>query len=85
MGKPTKAELTQALAEAGRMREQGEDPHHVAKCLLNHDYRLKQLEQLQQMTEHYLRAGQGDVDHGKLVRMLEKIRSDEQHPGMDRN
>ena len=37
MGRPSKEELASALAEAGRMREQGEDPHHVAKCLLNHD------------------------------------------------
>ena len=44
MGRPSKEELASALAEAGRMREQGEDPHHVAKCLLNHDYRLKLLE-----------------------------------------
>ena len=83
MGKPTKEELEEALAEAGRMREQGEDPHHVAKCLLNHDYRLKQYEQLYELVGHYIRSGQGDVEHGKLMRMLEKIRSDEQHPGLD--
>jgi len=83
MGKPTKEELEQALAEAGRMREKGEDPDHLAKCLLNHDYRLKQFEQLYEMIEHYIHSGQSDIEHGKLLRLLEKIRSDEAHPGLN--
>ncbi|HVL00105.1 MAG TPA: hypothetical protein VM553_09835 [Dongiaceae bacterium] len=85
MGKPTRAELTQALTEAARMREQSEDPHHIAKCLLNHDYRLKQFEQLYQVVEHYLRSGQSDTEHGKLMRALDKVRQEEQHPGLDRS
>ncbi len=82
MSRPTKEELNAALAEAGRMREQGEDPHHIAKCLLNHNYRLKQYEQLYESTGRYLHSGQNDVEHGKLLRLLEKIRSDEEHPGL---
>ena len=39
MGMPTEAELREALAEAARMREQGEDRHHLAKALLNLEYR----------------------------------------------
>lgn len=84
MGRPTKEELAQALAAAGRMREQGKDELHLAKCLLNHDYRLRQLEQLYQAVEHYVRSGQSDIEHGKLVRLLEKIRSEEEHPGLER-
>ena len=83
MGKPTKEELAVALAEAARMREQGEDGHHVAKALLNHDYRLKLHEQLYLAVEHYLRSGQGDTEHGKLMKILDKIRSEERHPGLD--
>lgn len=83
MGRPSKEELTEALAEAGRMREQGEDPHFVAKSLLNHDYRLKLYEQLYQVAEHYLRSGQGETEHSKLMKILEKIRSEERHPGLD--
>lgn len=83
MGKPSKEELTEALAEAGRMREQGEDPHFVAKSLLNHDYRLKLFEQLYQCVEHYLRSGQAEQEHGKLMKILDKIRSAERHPGLD--
>ena len=59
MGRPSKEELASALAEAGRMREQGEDPHHVAKCLLNHDYRLKLLEQLYDHVSKPTQAGAG--------------------------
>lgn len=85
MGKPTKEELTVALAEAGRMREQGKDEFHIAKCLLNHNYRLKQYEDLYQMVEHYIRSGQSDIEHGKLMRALEKIRNEDEHPGSGRS
>ena len=84
MGKPTKEELEMALAEAGRMREQGEDEFHVAKCLLNHNYRLKQYEELYLALEHYIRSGQSDIEHGKLMRALEKIRKEDEHPGSGR-
>lgn len=83
MGKPSKEELAEALAEAGRMREQGEDEHFVAKSLLNHDYRLKLYEQLYQSVEHYMRSGQSEQEHGKLMKILDKIRSEERHPGLD--
>ncbi len=83
MGRPTKQELTEALAEAGRMREQNEDPHFVAKSLLNHDYRLRLYDQLYQCVEHYLRSGQSEQEHGKLMKILDKIRSEERHPGLD--
>ncbi|AUM12625.1 hypothetical protein [Ketobacter alkanivorans] len=83
MGRPTKQELTEALAEAARMREQGQDPNHIAKSLLNHDYRLKLLEQLYDQVEHYLRSGQSSTEHSKLTRLMEKVRSEERHPGLD--
>lgn len=84
MGKPSKEELAEALAEAGRMREQGEDEHFVAKSLLNHNYRLKMYEELYHAIEHYIRSGQSDLEHGKLMRALDKIRKDEEHPGLER-
>ena len=82
MGRPTKEELETALAEAGRMREQGEDPNFIAKCLLNHDYRLKHYEQLYELVGRYIHSGQSDTEHSKLLRLLEKIRSEEEHPGL---
>lgn len=83
MGRPTKEELAAAMAEAGRMREQGNDPHFIAKSLLNHDYRLKLFEQLYQSVEHYLRSGQSETEHSKLMRILDKIHSEERHPGLN--
>lgn len=74
MGKPTEAELQEALAEAGRMREQGEDPKHVAKALLNLNYRLQILEKLAKATEHFLKFGQGAQEHTELLRLLEVYR-----------
>lgn len=71
MAKPTEEELKQALAEAARMREQGEDPHHVGKALLNLHYRLRYLEDVLVAAEHYLR-GQGEHDHARLVRAIER-------------
>lgn len=83
MGRPTAEELSEALQEAGRMREQDEDPHHVAKSLLNHDYRLRLLEQLYDQVEHYIRSGQNSIEHAKLMKMVEKLRSEERHPGLN--
>lgn len=83
MGRPTVDELSEALTEAGRMREQGEDPHHLAKALLNHDYRLRLLEQLYDQVEHYIRSGQNSIEHAKLIKMVEKLRSEERHPGLN--
>ncbi len=83
MGRPTKEELDHALMEAGRMREQNEDPDHLAKCLLNHNYRLKQLEQLYSQVELYLHSGQDESEHRHLIKLLDKLRSEDRHPGLD--
>lgn len=72
MGKPTDEELTQALAEASRMREQDEDPHHVAKALLNMQYRFKHLEKVLHAAEHYLHSGLAASEHTKLVKAIEE-------------
>lgn len=71
MSKPTEEELKQALAEAARMREQGEDPHHVAKALLNLHFRFRFLEDVLVAAEHYLR-GQDVHEHARLVRAIER-------------
>lgn len=84
MGRPTEEELAQALQEAGRMREQGEDPHFVAKSLLNHNYRLTYLLQLYHQLEHYFHAGQADSEHTRLIKLMEKVRQEERHAGLDR-
>ena len=71
MGVPTEQELEQALGEAARMREQGEDPHHIAKALLNHHYRIEKLEKVLHAAEVYLHSGHGGQEHSQLIRAIE--------------
>ncbi len=70
MGVPTAEELQTALQEAARMREQGEDPHHIAKALLNHNYRIEKLEKVMHAAELYMRSGEGGHEHAELVRSI---------------
>ncbi len=74
MSMPTEEQLQQALAEAARMREQGDDPHNLAHVLLNYHYRLEQMERLQKAVEHYLHSGMAVREHQKLTTVLEEVR-----------
>jgi hypothetical protein len=74
MGKPTEEELGEALKEAQRMREQGEDPHHVAKALLNLNYQSSFLSGVLQAAESYLQSGMAEREHTQLVKAIEKAR-----------
>jgi len=71
MGVPTEEELQTALDEAARMREQGEDPHHLAKVLLNHNYRIETLEKVLHAAELYLHSGESGHEHSRLVKAIE--------------
>lgn len=75
MGKPTDAELEEALKEAQRMREQGEDPHHVAKALLNQNYQSGFLLSVLHAAEKYLQSGMAEREHAQLLRAIEKARA----------
>ena len=74
MGKPTEEEFAAALKEAQRMREQGEDPHHVAKALLNLNYQSSFLGGVLQAAENYLNSGMAEREHTLLLRAIEKAR-----------
>ena len=71
MGVPSKEELDTALKEAIRMREQGDDPHHLAKAFLNHNYRIEVLEKVLHAAELYMHSGQGGQEHSQLVRAID--------------
>lgn len=75
MGVPTDEELKTALDEAARMREQGEDPFHIAKTLLNHNYRLDLLEKVLHSAELYLHSGHGNSEHARLMRAIETAKN----------
>lgn len=74
MAKPTEQELAEALALAKRMREQGKDPHFLAKSLLSHHYRLGYLEDVLRAVERYLHSGMAEEEHRRLLKTLEQAR-----------
>lgn len=73
MGVPRAEELEAALAEARRMREQGNDPHHVAKALLNFHYRYQLMEKVVDAARHYMHSGLAPHEHATLVRAIEAV------------
>lgn len=84
MGKPTEAELNQAIATAIAMRESGHDQDHVAKALLSLNYRMQKMERLLEATKRYLHAGQSATDHRTLlqaVQAAEKANAAEEENG----
>ena len=72
MPRPSDEELQLALSEATRMREQDEDQHHVAKTLLNLNYRMEVMEELLSRAKHYLHSGHGSTEHVLLIKAIEK-------------
>jgi len=70
MSKPTEEELEEALAEAARMRETDDDPHHVAKALLNLNYRFEYLDKVLYAAERYIRSGHAEFEHAHLLRAI---------------
>lgn len=83
MGVPQKEELEAALREARRMREQREDPHHVAKALLNFHYRYRLMERVVDAARHFMHSGLAPHEHAVLVRAIEEIERASQPSGRD--
>ncbi|MDT8404246.1 hypothetical protein [Sulfuriflexus sp.] len=80
MGKPTAAELQEALETAAQMREQDNDPHYVAKALLNLNYRMGYMEKVLHAAQLYLR-GLGEHEHAALQKAIDAARREEAHTG----
>ncbi|MCW8918567.1 MAG: hypothetical protein OQL08_07095 [Gammaproteobacteria bacterium] len=68
---PSKEELAIALAEAARMREQGEDPKFIAKALLNAHYQVEQLNHVLAAVELYFNSGMAVTEHQRLKKAVE--------------
>ena len=82
--KPSQEELQMALIEAKRMREQGDDAHHLAKSLLNLNYRQQYYDALLQAVEHYIHSGQAEHEHTVLIKAIEQVRQvDERSAGLE--
>ena len=71
MSRPSASELATALQEAERMREQQEDPHFIAKALLNSQYRIGFLERVREAVRHYLHSGLAPHEHSVLERAMD--------------
>ena len=74
MSMPSEEELSIALGEAARMREQGEDPHFIAKALLNSHYQVEQLGHVLAAVELYLNSGMAVTEHQKLKKAVAEAR-----------
>lgn len=74
MGMLSDSEMKEALAEAGRMREVGEDPHHVAHALLNMRYQNVHYGHLMEAVEHYMRSGMATLELQRMRIAIEKTR-----------
>lgn len=82
MGKPTEAEIKEALEEAARMREHNEDPHHVAKALLNCHFRLTHAEHVYKAAQEYVHSGMDQTAHARLLKALDEYRMADTHPAL---
>ena len=82
--KPSTEELATALAEAKRMREQGEDNLHLAKALLNLNYRQRYYDDLLHAVERYIQSGQAEREHTLLLKSIAQVRQiDERSAGLE--
>lgn len=76
MTMPTNIELEQALNIAGLMRERGRDDAHLAKSLLSCHYLQGYLLEVFHSAEVYLRSGQSEQAHRKLLVAVERARKE---------
>ena len=79
MSKPTDTELKTALKRAMIMKENNQDPEFLAKCLLNHHYRLGYLQDILFAADRYLNHGMADHEHTQLLQLIEKAKRAETH------
>ena len=81
MGKPSENELAAALNEAKRMREQDDDPHFVAKVLLNLNYMHGCLMEVLHAAENYVNSGMAEQEHTLLLKAIDKARNADDRGG----
>lgn len=79
MSKPNSDELKTALRRAMIMKENNQDPDHLAKCLLNHHYRLTYLPEILFAADRYLNHGMAERERAQLLRLIEKAKQAEEH------
>ncbi len=78
---PSEEELEQALDEAHKMRDSGNDDYFVAKALLSHDIRIHKLEKVLDAASHYLHSGLGGKEHHMLELAIKDSNDAAYRPG----
>lgn len=84
MAKPTEDELDGAIKMAIQMREKKIDPFFVAKTLLNHNYRIKHLEEVFKAADRYLNMGMSERERTHLLRAIDKAKDAEAHTSQEK-
>lgn len=74
MSKPTDEELKIALKTAAHMRDNNSDEFFIAKSLLNHNYRIKYLEEIMHAADRYINRGMSEQERMHLIRTIEKAK-----------
>jgi len=75
MPKPTDEELETAILAAVKMRENGDDPHNLAKCLLSHNFRMKHLEEVLRIADRYFHLGMSERERTHLIRAIDTAKN----------
>jgi len=85
MSRPTEEELNTALERAVWLRENGEDKHFLGKSLLNHNYRIKHLEDVLHAAKLYLHSGMSPgMELTKLQKAIEAAEKADEWKGGER-
>ena len=79
MPKPNDEELEIALKTAISMRENGDDPFNLAKCLLSHNFRMKHMEQVLAIADRYCNMGMAQRELTHLIRAIDKAKNAESY------
>ena len=74
--KPDANELKVALSGAEEMREEGNDPRHIALTLRYLYGRCRQFEALLQVTDRYLRFGMPEHELSEMRRLVSHLREE---------
>lgn len=86
MSKPSTEEKEAALKMAAQMRDKNIDPFFIAKTLLNHNYRIKYLEEVLRSADRYINRGMSEQERAYLIRSIEKAKNlDSDTPGKQRS
>ena len=56
------------------MRDNNSDEFFIAKSLLNHNYRIKYLEEIMHAADRYINRGMSEQERTHLIRTIEKAK-----------